>query len=181
MLSENDMPDNEVDADLFQSGVKTNLGHLGKPFPKGLPRLLEDKKISDEKLHQYCLYALNQCIEYGDTGFATRLLEMLGKRYQTKKRIAWWFCKFGKFGIDKAGRLVYRKRSNISKEDIGGCLERADAVPFYSERLGETKIAKLTTTPPAVAKARFFRERDIGESASVWTVSGGLPSLGKHR
>lgn len=175
------MADNEIDPDIIPCCDKTDSVRLGKPFTKGLARLLENKKISNEELHQYCLYALNQCIEYGNAGAAMRLLEMLGKRYQTKRRIAWWFCKFGKFGIDKAGRLMYRKRSNISKEDIGGCLERANAVPFYSERLGEIKIAKLTTTPSAAAKVRFFRERGIGESASVWTVSGGLPSLGRHR
>ena len=175
------MVDIEIASNILPLCVKADSVRLGKPFTKGLARQLENKKISNEELHQYCLYALNQCIEYGNAGAAMRLLEILGKRYQAKRRIAWWFCRFGKFGIDKAGRLVYRKRSSISKEDIGGCLERANAVPFYSEKLGEIKMAKLTTTPPAVVKARFFRERGIGESTSVWTVSGGLPSLGKHR
>lgn len=176
------MAKNEIDADILLPYVRTDsIDRLGKPFPKGLAKLLEDKNVLDEELHQYCLYALNQCIEHGNTGFATRLLEMLGKRYQTKKRIAWWFCKFGKFGINKAGRLVYRKRSNIAKEAARDCLERANAVPFYSEGLGETKLAKLITTPPTAAKVKFFRERGVGESTSVWTVSGGLPSLGKHR
>lgn len=84
------MTDNEIDASSVQSSVEVDLADLlGEPFPKALQKLLTDKKISDEKLHQYCLYAIRQCIEYGNSGFATRLLEMLGKRHATKRKNAW--------------------------------------------------------------------------------------------
>ena len=154
--------------------------HQGQPFPKGLAKLLADRKISDERLHQYCLYALSQCIEHGNTGFAIKLLEMLGKRHPTKRKIAWWFCTFGNFGINKEGRLVYRKRRSIIKEDIKECVAKASAVPFYSDKLGTVKIAKLSTTPVISKKISISREHG-GESSSVWAVSGGLPSLGKRR
>ena len=101
------------------------LAHHGKSFPKLLSKFLAEKKVSDEKLHQYCLYALRQCVEHGNSGFATRLLEMLGKRHATKRKIAYWFCIFGKFGINKDGRLVYRKRRGITKVNIEECLNKS--------------------------------------------------------
>jgi hypothetical protein len=56
-------------------------GYLGIRFPKKLQQLLAEKKVSDEQLHGYCLFALRSCIEYGNTSFALSLLVMLGKRY----------------------------------------------------------------------------------------------------
>ena len=176
------MTNNEIDTDRISSSVEVDLTDiLGEPFPKALQKLLADKKISDEKLHQYCLYAIRQCIEYGNSGFATRLLEMLGKRHATKRKIAWWFCTFGKFGIDKAGRLVYRQRRSVTKENIRKCMVMANAVPFYSDKLAPIKIAKLTTTPVITKRVSASREYESGQSSSVWGVSGGLPSLGKRR
>jgi hypothetical protein len=133
--------------------------YRGKRFPKNLQQLLTEKKLSDAQLHEYCLAALRNCIEHKNASLASRLLEMLGKRYPTKKRITRWLFTFGTFKI-KAGKLVYRKRANMNKENLLECLMRANETPFYAIKLKPKKNPRLTW---------------------IRIVSGGLPSLGRRR
>ena len=149
-------------------------------LPKRLRQLFSEKKVTDTQLHEYCLIALRQCLEHGDVYTGQRLLEMLGDRYQTKRIIASWFCTFGKFKIS-AGRLTYRKRSDINKENLSEYLERANATPFYSNNLETIKITRLITSPPLRKKTKIRPEYRGDKSTSVWTISGGLPSLGRRR
>lgn len=146
-----------------------------------LPKLIDAKSISNEQLHQHCMFALKQNIEHGQTGFAVRLLEKLENRHQVKRRIAWWFCKFGKFKINRFGRLEYRQRKNVTKENIDACLRIASDIPFYSERLEPVNIPRLRAVPLPKVKEKIGREYGGESSSSVWTISGGLPSLGKRR
>ena len=156
-----------------------SMDNLGKPFSKSLKKLISEQRVSNDELHLYCLYALRQCLEHGNTGFAPRLLEMLGNRHVTKRKIAWWFCKFGMFRINKEGRLEYRKRRNMTEEGFMESLAKANVDPFYSISAESIDIPKLTTTPVRV-KLGVEREKGVA-STSVWSVSGGLPTLGKRR
>src|SRR5690606_23690492 len=97
-------------------------------------------------LHEYCLIALRQCLGSGNVGEAQRLLEMLGERYQTKKKIATWFCTFGRFKIS-GGSLIYRRRKDINKENSSEFLEKARVTPFHSNNFKAIKIPKLVTKP----------------------------------
>ena len=153
----------------------------GKHFPRNLAAKFQENKVSDEDIHQYCLYALEQSLQHGNTGFAIRLLEFLGRKYKTKRKIAFWFCKYGNFKINRDGRLVYRKRKDVRSINILDALAKASNIPYYSEQLGEVSLPKLTTTPIVPNKNIFGKEKDGSGFTSIWAVSGGLPTLGKRR
>jgi hypothetical protein len=172
----NESPEGAQSNDKAEAITNGEFQFLRKP-----PRIIDAKAVSNEVIHQNCMFALMQCIEHGNTGFAIQLLEKLGNRHQLKRKIAAWFCRFGRFGIDRYGRLVYRKKKCVTKKNIDECLRAANRVPFYSDQLGPVNIARLTTTPIPKIKATFGREKDGFSSSSLWAVSGGLPTLGKRR
>lgn len=180
-IQKNIMADNKIDMNVANSSDKNEIG-IGDVFVllRKPPKLIDAKSISNEQLHQHCMFALQQNVEHGNTGLGIQLLEKLENRHQVKRKIARWFCKFGKFKINRSGRLEYRKRKNVTKENIDVCLKMANDIPFYSERLGPVNIARLCTTPFPKARKKFGREYGGESSSSVWTISGGLPSLGKH-
>lgn len=150
----------------------------GKPFPKNLMQLLADRKVSVSELHEYCMFALRQCLAHGNTGFALRLLDMLGGQSPTKRKVAAWFCNFGNFKV-REGRLEFRKRSDIKNSDPVDWLTKANAAPFYSVRLALPKGTRLFVKKVGVAKKKSDLESK--RSTSVYTISGGLPSLGRRR
>jgi hypothetical protein len=90
------------------------------------------KNTSDklaENIHAAGLFAIAQANEHGNIGFATRLIDAMGKKHDAQ-RVVTWLCAHGKIGVSK-GLIVFRKRKDVLPENLDAWLEKADASPYW--------------------------------------------------
>lgn len=100
-----------------------------KSFNSVLKAISKSGEALANYIHQAALFALAQVNEHGNDGFATRLIEAMGRKHDVA-RVEKWFCHFGKLGM-KGGKLVYRARRDITAENLEAILKEAEAVPYW--------------------------------------------------
>ena len=111
-----------------------------KSFNSNLALIKKGSEVLAQAIHAAALFALAQANEHGNIGFATRLIEAMGRKHDVK-RVEKWFCHFGKFGM-KASTLIYRNRRDIAPENMDAWLNKADETPYYD--LNEQEHNKAT-------------------------------------
>lgn len=105
-------------------------------------------------IHEAGLHAIAQANQHGNIGFATRLMDAIGKKH-ARERVKSWLIKFGKFTL-KDRAIVYLKRADIKPENLDSWLEKADATPYWeltNEAEAKVTIDYLQIIKSAIEKA----------------------------
>lgn len=90
------------------------------------------KKTADnlaQDIHAAAIFSIAQANEHGNIGFATRLVDAMGKKHDAQ-RVVNWLVHFGKIGVKK-GLIVFRKRKDINAENLEAILTQANDCPYW--------------------------------------------------
>lgn len=140
-----------------------------KSFNAALKAISKSGEALASYIHNAGLFALSQVNEHGNTGFATRLIEALGRKHDAK-RVEKWLCTYGKLGM-KAGQLVYRARRDINPETLDATLKEAEATPYWELTAQEHHAFKFDAyamLQSILSRAKTAEERrSAGEEVSI--------------
>jgi hypothetical protein len=103
--------------------------HTEKSFNGNLQTIRKSGEKLAQAIHDAGMFAIAQANEHGNTGFATRLIEAMGKKLDVQ-RVVNWLVAFGKIGVSK-GVIVFRKRKDILPENLDKWLAKAEANPYW--------------------------------------------------
>lgn len=101
-----------------------------KSFNATLKAITKNADQLAAQIHDAGMFALLQANQHGNTGFAQRLIEAMGKKHDAM-RVARWLVHYGCMTITK-GEVKYRKRKDItSPEHFDANIEAAEQSPYW--------------------------------------------------
>lgn len=120
-----------------------------------------------QAVHEAGLFALHQVNIHGNSTFATRLMEAVGRKHDAK-RIEKWLCYFGKLGMNKQA-LVYKARKDITPENVDAKLKEAETIPYWELTVQEhhKEVADIITLLQQIPKRIIKLQQKEAAGAEV--------------
>lgn len=100
-----------------------------KTFNTILKKINKTSEQLARDIHDAGMFAIFQANQFGNVGFAERLMEAIGRKHDAQ-RVAKWLVKYGKIAIVK-NKVTYRNAKDINPETFDAVLAEAEATPYW--------------------------------------------------